>query len=347
MSDLAVEARKVHNILGVDHLPHSIQRGIFRTVNKTNDIALKEDIITPLEKEHFDSLINLSMALKLKDVGPVCGLLISASTVQEWLHILDEYSELLGFSGSFIQIDEKDNHTLCRLKLNDENTDKISRYTIFELGLFFRLCKYSFAERIKSIRVIFPDVVKHCHIQSLSAGFELTSEDNHSHDVILTIPSKTLKFQLPDSNQKVARIFRKNIERSHKTTDNGLTYATLEAIRSATSFGDASQKNIAKTLCVSERTLVRRLHADGVTFRELFNEVRNVKALELLFEGQSVESISTYLGFSERATFERAFKKWQRVTPVAMQSRFARLNNESAIDNQICLSKFLFSCFFI
>lgn len=337
MSDLAVETSKVQSILGVKHLPRSIQRGICRTISKTNKVRIDADIDTPLLNEHFDALIHLSMSLKLKDLGPICGLLISSSTVHEWLQTLCEYSELLGFNRSFIQIEEAGKYTVCKLNLDDKSSGEVSRYTIFEMGLFFRLCNYSLGDRMESMTVSFPSLIEHCQIESLSAGFALTKNHVQNHDVKLMIPNETLALALPDSNQKVAKIFRKNIERTNspETTDTSMTNSALKAIHASSSFAHASQKDIAKQLCVSERTLVRRLHADGVTFRELFNEVRNVKALELLFEGESIEAISTYLGFSERATFERAFKKWQKLTPVAMQSRFARLNNESAINNQI------------
>jgi AraC-like DNA-binding protein len=83
-------------------------------------------------------------------------------------------------------------------------------------------------------------------------------------------------------------------------------------------------RTVAADLAMSGRTLQRRLHAEGTTFRELLNEVRVDLAKELLAaEELSVQTVSDRVGFSEVAAFRRAFKRLTGVTPSAFGRRGA------------------------
>ena len=74
--------------------------------------------------------------------------------------------------------------------------------------------------------------------------------------------------------------------------------------------------DIAGKMLISARTLERRLHAAGTSFRRIENEVRMRLAAQYLALGYvSVKEISYMLGYSQPGTFHRAFKNWYGVTP--------------------------------
>jgi AraC-like DNA-binding protein len=74
--------------------------------------------------------------------------------------------------------------------------------------------------------------------------------------------------------------------------------------------------NIASKMLISTRTLERRLHAAGTSFRKIENEVRMQLAAQYLALGyMSATEIAYMLGYSQPGTFYRAFKKWYGVTP--------------------------------
>lgn len=78
---------------------------------------------------------------------------------------------------------------------------------------------------------------------------------------------------------------------------------------------DLTLKRLADHLCISERTLQRRLRAAGVTHRGLVRDVREELANRSLATRVSQRQIARSLGYSGAGAFQRAFKRWSGVTP--------------------------------
>jgi len=75
--------------------------------------------------------------------------------------------------------------------------------------------------------------------------------------------------------------------------------------------GDAS-----KVLHISERTLNRRLLAEGTSFREIKSQITHQWAQQYLLRSQlSIEAIAAILGYQDTANFRRAFRKQQDCSP--------------------------------
>jgi AraC-like DNA-binding protein len=75
---------------------------------------------------------------------------------------------------------------------------------------------------------------------------------------------------------------------------------------------------VAARLNVSRQTLYRRLKAEGVTFAQVLDELRQRMALDYLTARKvSVTETAYLVGFSEPAAFSRAFKRWTGRRPRA------------------------------
>lgn len=73
---------------------------------------------------------------------------------------------------------------------------------------------------------------------------------------------------------------------------------------------------MARLIHVSTRTLKRRLHDEGTTFRALLAEARSRSAIEMLNDERlSLTEIAERLGFSDLSSFSQAFKRWYGVAP--------------------------------
>jgi AraC-like DNA-binding protein len=79
---------------------------------------------------------------------------------------------------------------------------------------------------------------------------------------------------------------------------------------------------VAQELRMSRRTLARRLQEEGTSFSELVDDTRRRLAQHHLAKSTtSVTQIALLLGFSEVATFYRAFRRWTQTTPVEYRQR--------------------------
>ncbi|KTD82616.1 AraC family transcriptional regulator [Legionella waltersii] len=78
----------------------------------------------------------------------------------------------------------------------------------------------------------------------------------------------------------------------------------------------SSMETVAKQLCMTSRTLRRRLISMGVTYQELLDELREQKAKKFLLNNKlSITEISFLLGFQDTSNFSKAFKRWTGLSP--------------------------------
>ncbi|MEC3957649.1 AraC family transcriptional regulator [Nocardia sp. CDC153] len=85
------------------------------------------------------------------------------------------------------------------------------------------------------------------------------------------------------------------------------------------------QSEVAAELFVSPRTLSRRLHDEGTSFRALLDEVRQALSEEMLdHTGMTTEQVAARLGYAEAASFIRAFRRWKGCPPQEYRARGLR-----------------------
>ena len=72
---------------------------------------------------------------------------------------------------------------------------------------------------------------------------------------------------------------------------------------------------VAASLGMSKRTFARRLSEDGLSFRQIVDELRSDLAQTYLKGGFSLSEISYVLDYSDQAAFSTAFKRWTGESP--------------------------------
>jgi AraC-like DNA-binding protein len=99
----------------------------------------------------------------------------------------------------------------------------------------------------------------------------------------------------------------------------GSTFAdrVRSAIWTDLSTGKTSVQRIAKRLGVSPRSLQRHLTEEGTTFSVELDALREEMARTLLRDRRhAVCEVAFLLGYSEPSSFFRAFRRWERMSPV-------------------------------
>ena len=80
--------------------------------------------------------------------------------------------------------------------------------------------------------------------------------------------------------------------------------------------GGPSEATVAQRLCLSLRNLQLQLAQEGTSYKALLNRARRDLASSYLQRGKySIKEIAFLLGFSDAATFTRAFRRWTGQSP--------------------------------
>ncbi len=81
-------------------------------------------------------------------------------------------------------------------------------------------------------------------------------------------------------------------------------------------FSDSSSESVAQKLNISDRTLRRRLAAEGFSFQEIVSALRYEQAQKALASTQlSIGDIARFLGYSDASNFGHAFRQWSGMSP--------------------------------
>lgn len=132
----------------------------------------------------------------------------------------------------------------------------------------------------------------------------------------LVITPARLDERLPQGDENTAKLFERQCrelldERLARVGVAGQVRSRLRHERDSW----PSMAEVAAGLHLDVRTLRRRLAAEGTSFREVLDEVRHHRALELLAQRAPVSEVARELGYSETATFSRSFTRWEGTPP--------------------------------
>ena len=93
------------------------------------------------------------------------------------------------------------------------------------------------------------------------------------------------------------------------------------AISSLLPHGKVVVDDVARSLGMSKRTLIRRLSDERLNFTEVRQQLRRELAIRYLDDPKlNISKIAWLLGFNEVSAFTHAFKRWTGKTPSQMVS---------------------------
>lgn len=120
-------------------------------------------------------------------------------------------------------------------------------------------------------------------------------------------------------------ILTRAIHQLEVSEPDGLAVQVRRALYPMVFSGTATLDRTARLFSLHERTLRRRLEADGTTFHRLLNDARFEVAQQLLRETQlPAAEIAAILGYSNPGAFSRAFRGWSGRPPRQLRDRRGR-----------------------
>jgi AraC-like DNA-binding protein len=138
----------------------------------------------------------------------------------------------------------------------------------------------------------------------------------------LTYPRSILSAKPRMAHGLTSKIMQETCDRilGEVKTSTGVAGEVYQIIAS-TPGHSPSMDGVAKKLATTERTLNRKLNAEGTSFTQILDDVRCNLAKEYLRSTKlSIEDISELVGFSEAANFRHAFRRWTGSTPARFRN---------------------------
>jgi AraC-like DNA-binding protein len=136
----------------------------------------------------------------------------------------------------------------------------------------------------------------------------------------MSAPLPTFNPMLAELHERFAGDYLRHFD--HAQT----SYRAREVIIRKLPDGEPRRDEIASELCLSERTLQRRLQEEATSFVQLLDNTRRELAEQYLGRLQlSLAHAAYLLGFADQRSFFRACKRWFNVSPGQYRSRLHRL----------------------
>lgn len=105
--------------------------------------------------------------------------------------------------------------------------------------------------------------------------------------------------------------------------DKKISRMTSELIAHKLLGWEPRREDIARLLCLGDRTLRRRLEEEGTSFQKILDDTRRELAQQYFAQQRySVGEIAYMLGFAEQGTLFRACRRWFNVSPKQYQARY-------------------------
>lgn len=134
----------------------------------------------------------------------------------------------------------------------------------------------------------------------------------------LSLPASYLDAELPRASP-AAQVLAEELcaDLATRRRDAGVLAQQVRILLAQRLAFDPSAAGVARALALGERTLRRRLAADGTSFQALLDELRIALAARLLATGSlSVTEVAHRLGYAEAASFIHAHQRWHGLPPL-------------------------------
>lgn len=191
----------------------------------------------------------------------------------------------------------------------------------FVVVTIFNILRWLSGRRLRPLSVDFPypaPVDLEPYRQAFDAPLNFNAPVHQVH-----FAHSDLAAPLPMANPELAALHDRVAGEYLTRLDRAKTSARVrELIIPRLPDGDPLRADIARQLCLSERTLQRRLQEEGTSFNELVDQIRRELAQQYLSDRRLTMAQAAYLlGFSDQSTFFRACKRWFDTSPGEYRQR--------------------------
>ncbi len=286
-----------------------------------------ERLLTLLYQQTGQQQLGLSIgsALNISSYGVLGHAMLSAATVKEAITLGLEYYRL---TSSFMTLTAENNdHVFSIVGQTDYHLPALNRFAPEELlaGLT-NVSRQLLGDDFSPVAIYFSSAQPE-YLGALQAFFRCPLFFDHPYcrfDIahsVLPLPLKTANALTASQLIRLCQSLLAQDDSIATTPTNDLLSSMQGVIKAKPSYWP-SMSEVAKVLGLSERTLRRRLQDLGTDYQQQLDNTRQQLARQLVTNPQvTVEQLAAVLGYSEAASFRRAFHRWFAMSPQMYRQR--------------------------
>ncbi len=251
--------------------------------------------------------------------GPLGYAVMSAPDLREVLRIVSRYVGVR-FQWVEIRFETFEKHATLTV---DERVDlaNIREFVIGSvLATFFQLIDTVTSRRLRDMTVSLPlEKPVWSSVYSERLGCPVTFNASH---LIVTLPASQLDIPCLTADPATHRTALRDCEHQlHQAQSGGPLSQRISMLLLKCDGDYPTLEDVAETLAMSSRTLMRKLKAEGSSYQGLLDDVRRELAAWYLLETRlPVERIAEKLGYQDTSNFSRTFQRWFSTTPRCMRN---------------------------
>lgn len=320
-----LEAARLHGVsaadclAGTDVSPADIENASTE-VQAGQELAILRNILARVEDSH-EFARDVGVRYNFANMGILGYALLASPTWGDAVNVACRFATL---SSSFLRITRCDSDAGTVIEFDDSQVPADVREFMLERDLFALINMAPLLigqlESVVPLRVELPGI--EVPADRLDFPGVMIEIDTTSSRSAVTIPNEVLRQAMPAADAATARVCVQQCEDLLEARRQRRGMAARVRTRLVRDPGRLpSMTQIAGEMCMTERTLNRRLTAEHTSYRALVDEVRVTLAAALLESGLTVEETARQLGYSETAAFTRAFIRWTGIPPSRHRGR--------------------------
>ena len=270
---------------------------------------------------------------QVTDLGIFGYAMLTASTIGQALQISSKYNRRFGQSTTFEIIAQPQSiqfQFTVRGMISPYDVTYLELWTAIAWRMLTQMMSKSDQHQLKAINVNYPLSSKDKQIYQKYYDVPILNDKRFCG---LVFEPEVLSCRLETASDVVAEVLVQQCDQIYNMVNrkDGLVEAVRQELLNK--FGDINTplNIVANNLGLSPRSLRRKLHGSGTSYKLIRNEISMTIAREyLLNANMSHDEIAYALGYSQPSAFYRAFRNWFGTTPKIYSKKSALSESQNS-----------------
>jgi AraC-like DNA-binding protein len=261
--------------------------------------------------EHFGLLVGQRGGAS--SLGTLGYLMRSSPTVGDALTVFSHHLKIQD-QGGVVWVDTEGSHSILGYTLFDAEIESLDQILACAIAIGANILRSLCGRQWCPDEVLFA-FSRPRRVSPYQRFFGVPPRFNADRTGIV-FQSRLLSTSVPSADVLLHKLMEERVRELESSSEDDIVAQIRRLLRTMVTSPSCSVGAVADQIGVHPRALNRKLAAAGTTFRQMREQARREIACQLLENTRTaVLDIATILGYTDPASFTRAFQRWTGSTP--------------------------------